>query len=133
MCLKVDHCNMFPHSTEEKHGMNLFSLLFTSWCFILERVKLHFNYMYYYHYQLPAGGVGGAEGDTSSLHLRQHEELQLQSSSAGQQQRLWTVPAAVRRELPAGNNTLAAGFTRRVLECSEIFCFRVFTCWITKT
>lgn len=56
------------------------------------------------HHQLPAGGVGRPEGDAPSLLIRQHEELQLQGSSAGQQQRLWTVPAAVRRELPAGND-----------------------------
>lgn len=54
--------------------------------------------------QLPPGGVGGPEGDAPPpLHLGQHEELQLQSPSAGQQQRLWSLSATVRRELPAGN------------------------------
>lgn len=55
--------------------------------------------------QLPAGGVGGPEGDVPSVHARHHEELQLPRASAGQQQRLWGLPAAVRRELPAGTAT----------------------------
>lgn len=58
-------------------------------------------------FQLPAGGVGGAEGDAAPLHLGQHEELQLPGPSAGQQQRLRPVPAAVRRELPSGTGSLA--------------------------
>lgn len=45
--------------------------------------------------QLPAGGVGGPAGDASSLYAGHHEELQLSRSSAGQQQRLRFVPAAV--------------------------------------
>lgn len=45
--------------------------------------------------------MGGPERDASSVHVRQHEELQLPRSSAGQQQRLWSLPTAVCRELPA--------------------------------
>lgn len=55
--------------------------------------------------QLPAGGVGGPQEVASPVHVRHHEELQLQSPSAGQQQRLWTLFAAVCRELPTGEHT----------------------------
>lgn len=54
--------------------------------------------------QLPAGRVGGPPGDPSSVYTGQHQELQLSSSSAGQQQRLWFISAAVCRELPSGKH-----------------------------
>lgn len=54
--------------------------------------------------------MGGSSRLPEGLRCRSDAELALQSSSSGQQQRLWPLPAAVRGEFPAGKTIICRGF-----------------------
>lgn len=77
--------------------------------------------------QLPAVWVGGSSRFVSRLQSGSDAEFTLSGSSSGQQQRLWTLPAAVRGKFPQGEK-LSPNLRRQIDPELQIQTLRRFIC-----